>query len=57
MQNETWFRLFESAYNDGIDKGLTPDAASDLAEYLATTGLRSLYEDRADRAKKIERGE
>jgi hypothetical protein len=59
MQNETWFKLFESAYNDGIERGFSPDEASELAEHLATTGLRSLYADRADRAKDLakERGE
>lgn len=57
MQNETWFKLFESAYNDALDKNFTPDEASELAEHLATTGLRSIYADRADRAKKVERGE
>ncbi len=57
MQNETWFHLFESAYNDSIERGFTSDEASELAEHLATTGLRKIYEDLADRAKKIKRGE
>lgn len=57
MQNETWFKLFESAYNDALDRGFTDDEASELAEHLATTGLREVYADRADRAKKRERGE
>lgn len=57
MQNETWFKLFESAYSEALERGFTEDEASELAEHLATQGLREIYADRADRAKKIARGE